>query len=163
MSWQLAVDAALIVMLALAVVVIIRFERQLALARRSQHELDRLAATFRDATARAEDGIGRLKDQAATQQQQHRVAVQLASDLQDLIERGTTLADRLEATVRHGRTPPLPAGKARTAAATAEAPTLPPSPAPGPGREMPLRPDIPPRSAAERALLQALQASGLVE
>lgn len=167
MSWQLAVDVTLIAMLALAVVVIFRFERQLALVRRNQHELDRLAMTFREATAGAEDSIGRLKDQAAALQRQHRAALQLSSDLQDLIERGTNLADRLEAAVRQGRTPPPAAGRTRVVAEAAIAASAPGSPSPAPimGQppNTPRQPDHPPRSAAERALLQALQASDLAE
>jgi uncharacterized membrane protein YcjF (UPF0283 family) len=159
MTWQLAADAALIVMLAATVVVIIRFERQLALARRSQHEFDRLAAAFREATARAEDGISRLKDSAAALQQQHRIAERLGSDLHDLIERGTVLADRLEAAVRQQRTPPLKAA-ARAPRPVAEPAAAMPAPLP-PGQGTAQHPDIPPRSAAERALLQALQASGV--
>lgn len=160
MTWQLAADAALIVMLAATAVVIIRFERQLALVRRSQHEFDRLAETFREATARAEDGIGQLKDSAATLQQQHRIAERLGSDLHDLIERGTVLADRLEAAIRQQRTPPLKAAARASRTVPEPAAAAMPAPLP-PGQGTAQHPDIPPRSAAERALLQALRASGV--
>lgn len=176
----LVLDGLLLVLLAATIAFALQLNRRLAAIRVDQGEFGRLAASFAEATARAEDSVARLKIAAGVGQDEIDRADRLAEDLRYLLERGTNLADRLESAVvaardapvlRRGGKPaprPTPAAAATPgrsdatfAAATADplgAAAAGQAPATAPGD----RPGCP-RSRAERELLAALRSAGLTK
>jgi hypothetical protein len=172
MTWSLALDGLLIIFLALALVYAVQLNRQLARMRADQAELERLAVRFAEASGRAEDGIARLKVAVGASRDELDRVERLGDDLRFLIERGTGVADRLEARITQLRT--------ADPAAPAIRPVAPP-PAPPPAADPPaatrrpaaratVRREAPsasddqaglPRSRAERELLSALRAAGI--
>ncbi len=143
MPFSLALDVLVAVLLVITIGYAMVLNRRLGRLRRDKSELEKLAATFGQATARAEESIGRLKKTADTLKERIDNAQALRDDLAFLIDRGGSAADRLEETVRaarkEGGSRPRPVLKK---AAAAE----------GNGK-------IKPRSTAERELLKALQAA----
>lgn len=103
MTLTLIADIAVAVLLAVAIVYAVRLNRQLVAMHRGRAELETAATSFEKATGRAGDSIARLK----TSTQQLQEAVQKAETLRDdmtfLLERGTSVADRLEGIVRTAR------------------------------------------------------------
>jgi hypothetical protein len=176
----LALDGLLIVLLAATIAFALQINRRLAGIRADQGEFARLAASFAEAAARAEDSVARLKIAAGAGQDEIERADRLADDLRYLLERGTTLADRLENAVvtareaapvlrRSGKpglrptaaSAPNPATAGATVAATIPAPAIAATAArataaPGDGAGHP-------RSRAERELLAALRSAGLAK
>ncbi|NKC29953.1 DUF6468 domain-containing protein [Falsiroseomonas selenitidurans] len=137
-----AAQAALLVLLAVAVPFAWRLERQITALRREGAALEAGAAGIAEASAAAEAALGRLR--ATAEQAGRSVAERVAEatplreDLRFLTERAETLADRLDGLVREARPMALGQGMGH----------LPdPQPAPGPA----------PRSEAERELLRALR------
>jgi len=103
MPLTLIADIAVAILLAVAIVYAVRLNRQLVAMRQGKAELETAATSFEKATGRAGDSIARLK----TSTQQLQEAVQKAETLRDdmtfLLERGTSVADRLEGIVRTAR------------------------------------------------------------
>jgi Domain of unknown function (DUF6468) len=176
----LAVDGLLIVLLAATLAFALQLNRRLAAIRADQGEFARLAASFAEAAARAEDSVARLKIAAGAGQDEIERADRLADDLRYLLERGTSLADRLESavtsardaapalrrsgkpTLRPAASPaPMPAAAAPTVVPTTGAPGI----AAAAGRASARAGDGAglPRSRAERELLAALRSAGLAE
>ncbi|MDE2583034.1 MAG: hypothetical protein KGL52_15475 [Rhodospirillales bacterium] len=144
---QWLLELVLVGLLAATLVHAIRLERALGVLKRDRAVLESLVAGFNDSTRQAESGVARLREAAdgagrhlARQIEQVR---RVEGDLGFLIERGDGLADRLDALVRAAR--PLSAGApvAGSVAAAAQPVVAPDTP--------------PPRSQAERDLLQALR------
>lgn len=135
-DWLL--EVVLIVLLGLTLIHAIRLERALGALRRDRSALGEAVAGFDSSARHAEAGLGRLhsmtQEAALEVARKMEGAVILKDDLAFLAERGEQLADRLEQLIRSGR--------ALDPARVAEA---------GPGRA------DPPRSKAERDLLQALR------
>jgi cell division septum initiation protein DivIVA len=102
------VAALLVFTIAYAVVL----NKRLAALRKDREALEKLASDFAAATARAENGIKRLKDTSAEASAAVKKnlgdARELRDDLAYLVERGETAADRLEASVRAARDLPGP-------------------------------------------------------
>ena len=140
MQW--ALDLVLIVLLAATLFHALRLERALGVLKRDRAALESLVAGFNEGTRQAEQGIERLRaaaDGAGRQiAKQLDAAAGLRDDLRFLLERGDTLADRLDGAVR----------SARTRLADTQAPRM--APAPEVGEQHP-------RSQAERDLLRALR------
>ena len=143
-EWLL--ELVLVGLLAATLVHALRLERALGVLKRDRAALEALVAGFNDSTRQAESGVMRLREAAdgagrhlARQIEQVR---RVEGDLGFLIERGDALADRLDSLVRAAR--PL------SAAAPAGAARPPPPPAPAEDQ-------APPRSQAERDLMQALR------
>jgi biopolymer transport protein ExbB/TolQ len=142
MTWTVALDLLVAVLLATSIATTIVLSRRLSNMRADRAELEKLAQLFREATDRADRGVAGLKISAQSLQERMEAAKALADDLQFLIERGGGIADRLEAEVRAARRPD-----------TRPRPEAAPS---GDSRSKPR--DLPqPRSAAERHLLAALR------
>ncbi len=143
MPFSLALDVLVAVLLVITIGYAMVLNRRLGRLRRDKSELEKLAATFGKATARAEENIGRLKKTADALKERIDNAQALRDDLAFLIDRGGSVADRLEETVRAARKEgafrPRP-GLKKAAAAH------------GNGK-------ISPKSTAERELLKALQAA----
>ncbi|MFO1127547.1 MAG: DUF6468 domain-containing protein [Rhodospirillales bacterium] len=172
----LVVDGLLVVLLAATVVFAFQLNRRLAAIRADQGEFGRQAASFAEAATRAEDSVARLKVAAGASQDEIDRAERLADDLRYLMERGTSLADRLEGAVTSARDTamarprPKPALRPTSAAApgAAAASTIVPA-APSPAAPAANRAGRTgagagagqPRSRAERELLAALRSAGL--
>ncbi len=143
MPFSLALDVLVAVLLVITIGYAMVLNRRLGRLRRDKSELEKLAATFGQATARAEESIGNLKKTADALKGRIDNAQALRDDLAFLIDRGGSAADRLEETVR----------AARKEGASRPRPGLKkPAGAHGNGK-------ISPKSTAERELLKALQAA----
>ena len=103
MNFSLALDILLAVLLVATIGYAMVLNRKLGNLRRHKEELEGLAATFSQSTARANDSIARLKNSTAGLQTDTAKAAGLKDDLKFLIDRGTSAADRLEAAVRESR------------------------------------------------------------
>jgi hypothetical protein len=141
MEWIL--EAVLVLLLAATLFHALRLERALGVLKRDRAVLEDLVASFNASTRQAEAGIEQLRvaaDGAGRQMaRQIDTVVRLKDDLVFLLERGETLADRLDSLVRAGR--PLAAEALRPIHAGDDDPaTLPRV-----------------RSQAERDLLKALR------
>lgn len=143
MPFSLALDVLVAVLLVITIGYAVVLNRRLGRLRRDKSDLEKLAATFVQATARAEESIGKLKNTADALKERIDNAQALRDDLAFLIDRGGSAADRLEETVRDARKEGAPRprpGLKKSAAAH------------GNGK-------ISPKSTAERELLKALQAA----
>ena len=149
-SFDWGLELVLIVLLAVTLVHAIRLERALRLLRSDRAALGDAIAGFDDSARQAEAGIGRLHSVSAETAQLLGQRVEQGGSLKDdlafLIERGETLADRLDTLVRSGR--PIAQAHAMQAAPAALPAVAPPAAA---------SPNM--RSKAERDLLLALQSA----
>lgn len=143
MPFSLALDVLVAVLLVITIGYAMVLNRRLGRLRRDKSQLEKLTATFGQATARAEESIGKLKNTADALKEHIDNAQALRDDLAFLIDRGSSAADRLEETVRaarkEGTSRPRPSLKK-------------PAADHGNGK-------ISPKSTAERELLKALQAA----
>jgi len=142
-NFTLILDVVLIAFLAVTIGYAVVLNRKLTALRRNKTELERLAATFAQATLKAEDSIGRVKTGAETLHERVNKAQGLRDDLAFLIDRANSTADRLEGAIRSAR-PKTPFG---------------PAPAAAPGASE-FEDGIEPRSEAERELLKAIRSAG---
>lgn len=163
MPWTLVLDLVMTLLLAATIVATIMLNRRLNGLREARCELESLAERFQASTSRADEGVAGLKMKAQSLQELVETVRGLSSDLEFLIERGSTIADRLEADVRaarrtEGRTTVTAgvassaAGASRAAGVTASAPVAAPPAAKAQPRE---RAEL--RSEAERHLMAALR------
>ncbi|MCC7283864.1 MAG: hypothetical protein IT556_15875 [Acetobacteraceae bacterium] len=152
------ISIAVIVLLAATLFHAVRLERRLGVLKRDRAALEALVKGFNDATIRAEAATARLRGAAEgagkALSAQLEGAETIKSDLAFLIERGESLADRLDQAVRTARQAPPPAAAfvpgagALPRPAFAE-PAATPEPVPEPEPRV--------RSQAERDLLRALK------
>jgi len=98
-----ALDILVAALLAVTIVFAAVLNRRLGKLRSDRHELEKMAAGFQQATAHAEDSIGKLKISTETLQERIDKAQSLCDDLVFLIERGGAAADRIESEVRATR------------------------------------------------------------
>lgn len=103
MTLSLGLDIAFAVLLVITIGYAIVLNRKLGNLRQHKEELERLAATFSQSTARADDSIQRLKKTTDEMQTGIEKAQGLRDDLAFLIDRGALAADRLEEGVRVAR------------------------------------------------------------
>jgi hypothetical protein len=179
-SLMLILDGLIVILLIATIAYAVILNQKLNLLRKNKDDLSRMIANFNEATVRAESSIPRLRKAAdeARQALQEKVekAQQLRDDLAFMIERGDSMANRLESSVRMARGETRPTAPARPAAGPF-APSSPaaPSSAQNPGSRPPARPgslfatqpgedefggdDSSSRSEAERELLRALQSA----
>lgn len=137
MSVSLYLDLLVAVLLAATIIYGSLLNRKLGALRSNKAELDVLIQSFNDSCMRAEAGVRTLRtatDEATRLQQYLARGQMLRDDLAFLIERGTSLADRLEGNVRSARTEtqsrPTPAAAAEPAPIRAVAPAPTPAAAP---------------------------------
>lgn len=142
MDYKLILDVVLIAFLAVTIGYAVVLNRKLTALRRTKAELERLAATFAQATHKAEDSIGRVMTGSEALQERVNKAQGLRDDLAFLIDRANSAADRLEDSIRSAR-PKTSTGP------TAAAP-----------RASEFEDGIEPRSDAERELLKAIRSAG---
>ncbi len=103
MPLSLLLDVLVSVLLVVTIGYAVVLNRRLKGLKNHKAELDALAASFAQATARAEESVGRLKSSVAELQASSERAQALRDDLAFLTERGGTAADRLENLVRAAR------------------------------------------------------------
>jgi len=106
-SLPVTVDVLVAVLLVVTIVYAVTLNRKLTALRNVKGEMEAVVAKFVRATAQAENGIQMLKAQATESGTSLNTTVDrahgLANDLSFLIERGNTLADRLEGALEAGR------------------------------------------------------------
>jgi hypothetical protein len=182
----LILDVIVALLLVATLFYCVRLNRRLNVIREHRGELEALIQAFNESCTRAELGVRSLRsatDEATRLQQYLERSQNLRDDLSYLMDRGGSLADRLEGGVRTARTAapsnpmqqmpaapaPVPAAApratdrlrernagARQALGNDPVPVAPPAPA-APAAEAPAG-GAAPRSRAERELLQALRA-----
>ncbi len=103
MSFSIALDIIVAVLLAVTIGYGVVLNRKLGNLRSFKTELETLSSKFGDATARADESVGKLKKTASGLSDSIEKARSLRDDLVFLIDRGDATADRLEEVLRAGR------------------------------------------------------------
>jgi len=107
LSLPVAIDALIAVLLVATIVYAVVLNRKLVALRNAKVEMEALVARFAESTAQAESGIQTLKAHAnesgASLDGMVGRAHGLADDLTFLIERGNSLASRLEGAIESAR------------------------------------------------------------
>ena len=103
MSMTLALDITFAVLLIVTIGYAIVLNRKLGSLQKHKDDLERLAMTFSQSTARADDSIQNLKRTTENLQNKIDKAQGLRDDLSFLVDRGSMTADRLEEGVRGAR------------------------------------------------------------
>ncbi len=171
MPYALILDVLVAVLLVVTIIYAVMLNRRLARLRNDKDELQALARTFGESTQRADESISRLRQTADALDQRIEKAQALRDDLVFLMDRGGSVADRLEGSVRQARDDlgvgpakgATPSQPVRTVEAAAEAAEAAERAAVRTAREAPevaRDSDDEPRSAAERELLRALRTAG---
>lgn len=116
MPFSLILDVLIAILLVATITYAVMLNRRLSELRKDQAELEQLAASFNDATLRAEESIHKLTGSAdgmkRNMQETLKKAEALREDLNFLIDRAGMSADKLEEKVRNNRPePPAYAGK----------------------------------------------------
>ncbi len=101
--FSLVLDILVAILLVATICYAMVLNRKLESLRRGKEEMERLAASFGEATIRADENIGKLRETATELQKGIGNAQSLHDDLVFLIERGDKVADHLEETVREAR------------------------------------------------------------
>jgi len=100
----LMIDIFIAVLLIAAIGYGMVLNRRIVALRRDQADLERLAVSFHEATSRAETSVGNLKIAAQKSSQILKdgidQATRIRDDLNFLVDRGETLGNRLESSVR---------------------------------------------------------------
>ncbi|MEQ8227185.1 MAG: DUF6468 domain-containing protein [Rhodospirillales bacterium] len=173
-SFSLTLEIVLAFLLVVMIWYSVMLNRRLTRFRGNREQMEKLAATFNDATTRATDSIGDLRIASDALQDQLSKAESLRDDLVFLVDRGTIAADRLEENVRLARDEH--SGKGGAAVETADplevvepvrqrpAPKVSPADAEDEGAMVPAavaggKKAGSPRSEAERALLKAIRSA----
>jgi hypothetical protein len=184
MTLSIGLDILLVLLLIAVLVYAVILNKRLTQLRANKDELARVISNFNEATIRAESSIPRLKKAAdevrAALEDRIDKAQSLRDDLSFMIERGDSMANRLEGSVRMARGESMPP-PARLQPSPPQNPAMPPPMAQrAPERPQTARPtiksssaegrleprlseprfspdDLEARSEAERALLKALQ------
>ena len=106
-SVPVLLDVIIAVLLVATIVYAVVLNRKLAALRDAKAELEMLAARFAESTAKAESGIQNLKAHAsesgASLDHMTTRAAGLAGDLSFLVEKGASLASRLEEAIESAR------------------------------------------------------------
>ena len=103
MPFSLILDIVIAVLLVATIAYAFLLNRRLAGLRRDKRELESLAATFGQATIRAEESIAKLKFTVSTLNDRVDRAEALRDDLAFLVDRGSRAADQLEEAIRRAR------------------------------------------------------------
>ncbi len=103
MSFSIALDIIVAVLLAITIGYGVVLNRKLGSLRSFKTELESLSSKFGDATTRADESVGKLKKTANGLHDSIDKARSLRDDLVFLVDRGDSTADRLEEVVRAAR------------------------------------------------------------
>ena len=171
MTLPVIIDIIVIALLVPTIAIAVVLNRRLAALRSNKAELDALIQSFNDSCARAEAGVRSLRsatDEATRLQAYLQRSQTLRDDLSYLLDRGTSLADRLEGGVRTARTEvPNPLSSLAAAVGAMGDPAGRNGQRPAPANEEPAaeapvsrmaRPDRPARDRANRAAAPAAPA-----
>jgi len=101
--YSLMLDVLVAILLGVTIGYAIVLNKRLGNLRRDKEDLEKLALSFGDATARAEGSINQLRTTTQVLQDRIEKAESLRDDLVFLIDRGGSAADRLETSVRAAR------------------------------------------------------------
>jgi len=101
--FSLVLDILVAILLVATICYAMVLNSKLSNLRRGKEEMEKLAASFGEATGRAEENIARLRETATELQNGIKKAQSLHDDLIFLIERGDQVADHLEEKVRDAR------------------------------------------------------------
>jgi len=106
-SVPVVLDMIIAILLVATIVYAFVLNRKLSVLRNAKAEMEMLVARFADSTAKAESGIQNLKAHAsesgAALDSMTTRAAGLAGDLSFLVEKGTSLANRLEKAIESAR------------------------------------------------------------
>ncbi len=100
---SLVLDIVVATLLVVTIGYAVVLNRRLGILRRDKEELKKLVAGFGEATVRAEESIGKLKNTTDGLHDSIDKAQALRDDLVFLIDRGGSAADRLEEMIRSAR------------------------------------------------------------
>jgi len=114
-SFSLTLEIILALLLVVMIWYSVILNRRLTRFRGNREQMEKLAATFNDATSRASASIGDLRIASDALQDQLAKAESLRDDLVFLVDRGTIAADRLEENVRLARDEHAGGGDSETA------------------------------------------------
>ncbi len=161
MPFALILDILIAILLIATIAYAVMLNRRLSDLRKDQTELEQLAQSFNEATIRAEDSIHKLTNSADDMKRDVQETLQKAETLRDdlnfLIDRAGTSADKLEEKVRNNRPePPSYSGKKVKDTVAPPEPKAPKKAAPAPEPEA--EEEFKPKTDAERELLKALDA-----
>ncbi|WP_135079394.1 DUF6468 domain-containing protein [Terasakiella sp. SH-1] len=166
MPFALILDMLIAVLLIATIAYAVMLNRRLSDLRKDQSELEKLANQFEDATLRAEESIHKLTGSADQMkrdvQDTLRKAESLRDDLNFLIDRAGSSADKLEETVRNKRPEKRPEAPAYSGKKVKDTVT-PSEPKPAAAQASTAPVDVvqddefKPKSDAERELLKALE------
>lgn len=149
MAFALVLDILVAGLLIVTISYAVMLNRRLRVMRQDKSELEKLAAKFAESTIRAEESIARLRRTADELKAHTDKAQNLREDLAFLIDRGGSMADRLEDEVRNARKkmpqPEMPAS---------EPPVREQRKAPARAKE-----ESRPQTDAERELIRALRSA----
>ena len=143
MNWSIALDLFVAGLLAVTIGFAAVLNHRLGKLRRDRDELEKMAVQFRQATAHAEESVGKMRVSTDTLQKTIDKAQSLFDDLTFLIDRGSTIADRIEREIRATRP-------------HRQAPVVPPISVAATPKPKGSDKTVEPRSEAERDLLNAL-------
>lgn len=157
MTLALALDVFIAGLLILTIAIAGVLNHRLGKLRRDRADLEKLTAEFESATARATEASRNMTVDADSLRDGIEKAQSLHEDLAFLVERAGSAADQLENQIRSARSHgESPAAAQRSPAS----PSLSRSPSSPPAAKMRIAENaeqVPPRSQAERDLLQALR------
>ncbi|NVK17415.1 MAG: hypothetical protein HWE30_01825 [Methylocystaceae bacterium] len=162
MPFALILDMLIAILLIATITYAVMLNRRLSELRKDQSELEKLAQSFNDATLRAEESIHKLTGSADEMkrdvQDTLKKAEALRDDLNFLIDRAGTSADKLEEKVRNNRPEP-PSYSGKKVKDTVAPPEPKPAAKPAVPQEdfAPAEDDYKPKTDAERELLKALE------
>jgi len=142
-GFSLVLDILVAGLLVITISYAVMLNRRLRVLRQDKTDLERLAAKFADSTIRAEDSISHLRKTADELKKRIDAAQSLRDDLAFLIDRGGSMADRLEEDVRAAREKAPPAPRQEKPARKK--------------KELPREEDS--KTDAERELIRALQSA----
>lgn len=168
MPFALILDMLIAILLIATIAYAVMLNRRLTDLRKDQSELEKLAQSFNDATIRAEESIHKLtgsaEDMKRDVQDTLRKAEALRDDLNFLIERAGSSADKLEERVRNNRPEPAAAPAPAYSGKKVKDTVVPPEPKAAPAAKPKPEPsflddddDYKPKTDAERELLKALE------
>lgn len=138
-NYEFFLNVLVAVLLLATIIYAAMLNRRLGELRSHRAELEGLITSFNESCARAEQGVQRLRtatDEAVRLQQYLERSQGLREDLAYLLDRGSSVADRLDGNVRQTRSAPDARGSERAAAAPVAAPQ-PVEPARAPAAEAP--------------------------
>ncbi|OFX08773.1 MAG: hypothetical protein A2516_09090 [Alphaproteobacteria bacterium RIFOXYD12_FULL_60_8] len=123
MNWTIALDILIVSLLIPTIAYAVILNGKLSALRKNRDDLAKVIQGFNEATLRAEAGIPKLRQAAGDASQSLHDEVAKAQALRDdlayMVERGESLADRLESSVRAARGESKPEPKGVSAALSA--------------------------------------------